>query len=249
MNRNFNKIISQRIKTALKEANTSQTELAQMIEKSRAYISNITKGRYVPKVSELIKIAEYLKKPVGYFLGEDQPGLMHYVQKAKKWDELVKLIETDIRKDLSDDVVAIPMLEHANIRNMSVQAIMDSRKNLKNYIYFSKQNLRKYYKYTKPTNNLLGLRIFIRDYPEFGIYLGDITIYEPVFNNDIGDDSGKLFGIIYKGDLCIKRIYREGKKYYFEPIHSTPQLNKMAINDKNLVVAGKVVLSLHTKLF
>lgn len=249
MNRNFNKIISQRIKTALKEANTSQTELAQMIEKSRAYISNITKGRYVPKVSELIKIAEYLKKPVGYFLGEDKPGLMHYVQKAKKWDKLVKLIETDIRKDLSDDVIAIPMLEHANIRNKTVQEIIDSRKNLKNYIYLSKQNLRKYYKYTKSLDDLLGLRIFIRDYPEFGIYLGDITVYEPVFNNDIGDDSGKLFGIIYKGDLCIKRVYKEGKKYYFEPLHSTPQLNKMSMNDKDLVIAGKIVFSIHTKLF
>lgn len=249
MNKNFNKIISQRIKSALKEANISQTELAQMIEKSRAYISNITNGRYIPKVSELIKIAEYLKKPVGYFLGEDKPGLMHYVQKAKKWDKLVRLIETDIRKDLSDDVIAIPMLEHANIRNKSVQEIIDSRKNLKNYIYLSKQNLRKYYKYTKRFDNLLGLKIFIRDYPEFGIYLGDITIYEPIFNNDIGDDSGKLFGIIYKGDLCIKRVYKEGKKYYFEPLHSTPQLNKMAINDKNLVIAGKIVFSIHTKLF
>ncbi|MBD3156914.1 helix-turn-helix domain-containing protein [Candidatus Peregrinibacteria bacterium] len=234
---------------ALKEANTSQTELAQMIEKSRAYISNITKGRYVPKVSELIKIAEYLKKPVGYFLGEDKPGLMHYVQKAKKWDKLVKLIETDIRKDLSDDVVAIPMLEHANIRNKSVQEIIDSRKNLKNYIYLSKHNLRKYYKYTKSLDDLLGLRIFIRDYPEFGIYLGDITVYEPVFNNDIGDDSGKLFGIIYKGDLCIKRVYKEGKKYYFEPLHSTPQLNKMTMHNKDLVIAGKIVFSIHTKLF
>lgn len=249
MNTNFNKIISGRIKTALKEANVSQTELAQMIEKSRAYISNITKGRYVPKVSELVKIADYLKKPVGYFLGEDKPGLMHYVEKAKKWDKLVTLIETDIRKDLSDDIIAIPMLEHANLRNKSVQDIISQRKNLKNFIYLSKKNLRKVYKYTKSTEQLLGLCIFIRDYPEFGIYLGDTTVYEPIFNNDIGDNSGKLFGIIYKGDLCIKRIYKEGKKYYFEPLHSTPQLDKIPIDDKDLVIAGRVVFCLHTKLF
>lgn len=249
MSSNFNKIISSRIKSALKEANTSQTELAQMIEKSRAYISNITKGRYVPKISELVKIAEYLKKPVGYFLGEDKPGLMHYVEKAKKWDKLVTLIETDIRKDLSDDVVAIPMAEHANLRNKTVQEILDQRKNIKSFIYLSKQNLRKHYKYTKPLENLVGLRIFIRDYPEFGIYLGDVTIFEPVLNNDIGDNSGKLFGIIYKGDLCIKRVYKEGKKYYFEPLHSTPQLDKISIDDKDLVIAGKIVFSMHTKLF
>lgn len=249
MDSNFSKIISGRIKTSLKEANISQTELAQMIEKSRAYISNITKGRYVPKIPELVKIAEYLKKPIGYFLGEDKPGLMHYVDKAKKWDKLVTLIETDIRKDLSDDVIAIPMLEHAKLRNKTVQEILDQRKNLKNFIYLSKQDLRKYYRYTKPFENLLGLRIFIRDYPEFGIYLGDITIYEPVFNNDIGEGSGKLFGIIHKGDLCIKRIYKEGKKYYFEPLHSTPQLDKMPMNDKDLVIAGKIVFSIHAKLF
>jgi len=249
MTTNFNKLISGRIKDALREVEVSQTELAQMIEKSRAYVSNITKGRYVPKISELVKIAEYLKKPIGYFLGEDKPELMHYIDKAKKWDKLATLIEPDIRKDLSDDVFAIPMLEHANLRNKTVQEILSQRKSLKNFIYLSKQNLRKYYKYTNPLNNLLGLRIFIRDYPEFGIHLGDITIYKPIFNNDIGEDSGKLFGIIYKGDLCIKRVYRDGKKYYFEPLHSTPQLEKMTKNNKNLVIAGKIVMSISKKLF
>ncbi|MCD6109317.1 helix-turn-helix transcriptional regulator [bacterium] len=249
MNSNFNKIISGRIKNALRQAGISQSELAQMIEKSRAYVSNITKGRYVPKISELVKIAEYSKKPIGYFLGEDKPGLMHYVDKAKKWDKLVTLIEPDIRKDLSDDILAIPMLEHSNLRNKTVQEILNQRKSLKNFVYLSKRNLRKYYKYTKTVDNLLGLRIFIRDYPEFGIYLGDITIYEPVLNNNIGDDSGKLFGIIYKGDLCIKRVYKDGKKYYFEPLHSTPQLRKMTESNKDLVIAGKIIMSISKKLF
>ncbi|MBA4336770.1 hypothetical protein C0416_03280 [bacterium] len=249
MDQNFNKIISGRIKNALKEANVSQTELAQMIEKSRAYVSNIVKGRYIPKISELVKIAEYVNKPIGYFLGEDKPGLMHYVEKAKKWDKLVNLIETDIRKDLSDDVVAIPMLEHVNLRNKTVHEIFEQRHNLKDFIYLSKQNLRKYYKYTKSLENLMGLRIFIRDYPEFGIYLGDITVYEPVFNNDIGEESGKLFGVIYKGDICIKRIYKDGKKYYFEPLHSPPHLDKMPADSKDLVIAGRIVFSLSTKLF
>ncbi len=249
MDKNFGRIISGRIKTALKEANISQTELAQMIEKSRAYVSNIVKGRYVPKISELFKISEYIKKPIGYFLGEDKPGLMHYVDKAKKWDKLVELMETDIKKDLSDDIIAIPMIEHANLRDKTVQDILDLKPTLKNFVYISKQSLRGYYKYTRSTDDILALRILIRDYPEFGIYLGDIVIFEPVFNNNIGENSGKLFGIIYKGDLCIKRIYREGKKYYFEPIHSAPQIEKLPADSKNLLIAGRVIFSAKIKLF
>ena len=67
MSTNVNTLIADRIRSSLKERDVSQVELAQMIQKSRAYVSNITKGRYVPKISELIKIAEYLKKPDGYW--------------------------------------------------------------------------------------------------------------------------------------------------------------------------------------
>ena len=66
MNQNTNTFISKRIKQGLKEAKISQTQLSNMIDKSRAYVSNITQGRYTPKVSELLRIAEFLNKPIGF---------------------------------------------------------------------------------------------------------------------------------------------------------------------------------------
>ncbi|MFC1655286.1 helix-turn-helix domain-containing protein [Patescibacteria group bacterium] len=249
MNEKFTKLIAERIKAALKEREVSQIELAQMIQKSRAYVSNITKGRYLPKISELMKIAEYLKKPIGYFLGEDKPGLLSYVDKAKKWDKLVSLIETDISRDFQDDVAAIPLLDNTKLRNKTFEQLYELRKSSNNFIYVSRSYMKDTLHYHKSLEELVAVRIFIRDYPEFGIYLGDVIIMEPIKNNDIEDNSGKLFAILYKGDLSVKRIYREGKEYYFEPMHSPPQLEKIPPNNPNLVVPARVLFNFSIKTF
>lgn len=249
MNEKFTKLISDRIKSALKENGVSQIELAQMIQKSRAYVSNITKGRYLPKISELMKIAEYLQKPIGYFLGEDKPGLLSYVDKSKKWDKLVSLIESDITRDFKEDVAAIPLLDNTKLRNKTFDQLYELRKSSNNFIYISRAYMKTVLHYHKSLEELVAVRIFIRDYPEFGIYLGDIIILEPIEDNDIEDNSGKLFAILYKGDLGVKRIYREGKDYYFEPMHSPPQLEKLAPDDPNLLVPARVVFNLNMKMF
>lgn len=249
MNNKFTKIVSERIKSSLREAKISQTELAQMINKSRAYVSNITKGRYMPKISELVKISEYLKKPVGYFLGEDSPGLMHYVSKAKKWDKLLSLIEKDIRQDFKDDVVAIPLMDHTKLRNSTYKELLTLKNNTNAFIYLSRGFIKNIFKYHKPVEELVAVNVFTRDYPEFGIYLGDISIYEPIENNEVGEDSGKLFGVLYKGSVGIKRVYKEGNKFYFEPMHSPPQIEKISRDDKDLIIAGRLVFNIHTKLF
>lgn len=249
MNNKFTKLISERIKSALKENGVSQIELAQMIQKSRAYVSNITKGRYIPKIAELMKIAEYLKKPIGYFLGEDKPGLLSYVDKAKKWDKLVSLIERDINRDLQNDVAAIPMLDNTKLRNKTFDQLDELRKTSNNFVYVSRSYIKNNLHYHKPVEELVAVQIFIRDYPEFGIYIGDVIIMESIKNNDIEDNSGKLFAILYKGDLGVKRIYREGKDYYFEPMHSPPQLDKIKPNDPNLLIPARVVFNMNTKSF
>jgi transcriptional regulator with XRE-family HTH domain len=249
MSTNVNTLIADRIRTSLKERGVSQVELAQMIQKSRAYVSNITKGRYVPKISELIKIAEYLKKPVGYFLGEDKPGLLTYVDKAKKWDELVSLIDKDIRRDFKEDVAAIPLLDNTKLRNKTLDQLLELKDNPNKFIYLSRSYIKHVLHYHNSLEDLVAIRIFIRDYPEFGIYLNDIILLEPFKNNDIGDNSGKLFAILYKGDLGIKRIYREGKQYYFEPMHSPPKIEKIPPDDPNLVIPARVVFNFRMKAF
>ena len=249
MNNKFSKIVSERLRTSLKESKVSQTELAQMIHKSRAYVSNITKGRYMPKISELVKISSYLKKPIGYFLGEDSPGLMHYVTKAKKWDKLLSLIEKDIRQDFKDDVVAIPLLDNTQLRNKNIKELYELKNNTNSFIYLSRGFIKNIYKFQESFENLVAVSVFTRDYPEFGIQLGDISVYVPIQNNDIGDYSGKLFGVLYKGNVGIKRIYKEANKFYFEPMHSPPQIEKIPKDDPDLVIAGRLVFNINTKFF
>jgi len=249
MGEQYKNLISSRLLKALKGRNVSQTELAQMIEKSRAYVSNITKGRYLPKISELVKIAKYLKKPIGYFLGEDSPELMEYAEKAKKWDKIVSMIETNVNANLHDDIVSIPVLDNSKLRNKNLNELMKLRKETRNFIYLSKSHTKEAFKYLKPVEELTGVQIFIRDYPEFGIQTGDICMFEMIENNNIGDENGKLYGVLYKGDVGIKRIYHDGNKYYFEPIHSSPQIDKISPDDPDLVISGKIVLCLHVKTF
>jgi len=249
MDKNYSKLVSQRILIALKEQNVSQTELAQMIQKSKAYVSNIVKGRYLPKISEFSKIASYLKKPLSFFLGDDSDGLSQYTEKAKKWDKVVSLIEAEINKDFKEDIVSIPLLDNSQLRNRSYDELVQLKKNAVNFIYLSSSYVKNELKYYIPLEEHVAVRTFIRSYPEFGIEIGDIGIYHPVFNNDIEEDSGKLFAIFYKGDVGIKRVYRDGKFYYFEPMHSSPVIEKIQTNDPNLVIPGRIVFTIHTKMF
>lgn len=249
MDANYNKLISARIKSALKESKVTQAELSQMIQKSRAYVSNITKGKYTPKISELVKIARYLKRPVSYFLGEDDKGMMHYVEKSKRWDKLISLVEKDLQKDFADDIAAVPLLDNSKLRNRTLKELIELKDESTHHIYLSRSDIKNNYHYYKPVENLVAVRTFIRNYPEFGIQIGDLIFFEPMKSNDIEDNSGKLFGVLYKGDIGIKRIYRDGKNYYFEPLHSNPYIEKISPDDPSLVIPGRVILTMHTKAF
>lgn len=249
MDKNYNKLISGRIKLALKDSKVNQTELAQMIHKSRAYVSNITKGRYTPKIHELVKISRYLKKPVSFFLGEDNIGLMHYVDKSKKWDKLLALVGNDLQKDFQNDVVSIPLLDNSKLRNRNLEELFALKKTAIQHVHLSRSYVKSHYHYYDPVEELVALRISIRDYPEFGIHVGDIAFFKPLYDNDIEENSGKLFGVLYKGDVGIKRIYRDRDTYYFEPLHSNPYIESISPNDPSLVVPGRVVFNMHVKTF
>jgi len=249
MDENRSKLVSQRILQALKEQNVSQTELAQMIERSKAYVSNIIKGRYLPKISEFIKIASYLKKPVSYFFGDDADGILKYSEKAKKWDKVVTLIDTEINKDFKEDVVSIPLLDNTQIRNKNHMDLLQMSKTSTNFVFLSRSYIKNTFQYYEPLEKHVAVQTFIRSYPEFGIEIGDIGVYYPVINNDIEDYSGKLFAIFYKGDVGIKRTYRDGKYYYFEPMHSNPVIEKIRFDDPNLFIPGRAIFFIHTKMF
>ncbi|MFC1810767.1 helix-turn-helix transcriptional regulator [Patescibacteria group bacterium] len=249
MNQNTNTFISKRIKKGLKEAKLSQTQLANMIDKSRAYVSNITQGRYTPKVSELLRIAEFLNKPIGFFFGEDAPGLMHYVDKAKKWDKVVSMIDRNMQTDMKNDAIAIPLVDITKAQNKSADELIMLKKSTKEFIYLSQSYLREHLKFFKPADSLVAVKVFIRDYPEFGLNIGDLIVFEQIPDNDIGDDSGKLFTIIYNNQMGIKRIYKEGNEYYFEPMHSNPQVDRIHKNDPNLIIPGRIVLTMQTKMY
>lgn len=249
MDKNHTKLISQRILQALKEQNVSQTELAQMIEKSKAYVSNIIKGRYLPKVSEFAKIASYLKKPISFFFGDDSEGLLKYSEKAKKWDKVVSLIEAEISKDFKEDIASIPVLDNTQIRNKNFAELLQMSKISTNFIFLSRSYIKNTFHYYQPLEGHVAVQTFIRSYPEFGIEIGDIGIYYPVMNNNIENFSGKLFAVFYKGDVGIKRIYRDGKYYYFEPMHSAPIIDKIRSDDPDLFIPGRAVFFIHTKMF
>lgn len=86
--------IVKRIIQAREEAGISQTELSKRIGSVSNTIQKVESGliknpeKYVPSV------AKALKKPLSYFFGEDKPELTEYAEKARKYDELMALIQS-----------------------------------------------------------------------------------------------------------------------------------------------------------
>jgi DNA-binding XRE family transcriptional regulator len=64
------KKLGKKIKLARIEMDLNQTELAQKIKAKQKSISRYETGASLPSIKTLVKIAEVLKKPAGYFLEE-----------------------------------------------------------------------------------------------------------------------------------------------------------------------------------
>ena len=64
-------ILGQRIKVAREESKLSQLQVAVALGVSDKTISGYESGRISPPINKLQKIADLLKKPVGYFIGSD----------------------------------------------------------------------------------------------------------------------------------------------------------------------------------
>lgn len=64
------KKLGKRIRLARVESDLTQTDLANKIHAKQKSISRYENGASVPTLETLTKIANALKKPAGYFLGE-----------------------------------------------------------------------------------------------------------------------------------------------------------------------------------
>jgi len=65
------KVIVKRIKEARKETGIKQYQIAEMLHKTPAAISDIERERVNVSAGDLFKIAQVLNKPIEYFYGED----------------------------------------------------------------------------------------------------------------------------------------------------------------------------------
>lgn len=89
--------LGEKIKVAREDAKMSQLQVAVILGVSDKTISGYESGRISPPVSKLIKLADLLKKPVGYFLGTDPKN---YTIASRL--RAVEISLRDIRKELRE---------------------------------------------------------------------------------------------------------------------------------------------------
>lgn len=89
--------IGERVKQARKQAKLSQLEVGVALGVSDKTISGYESGRISPPIDKLMKIANLLKKPVGFFIGVD--SRQYNVSSRLRG---VEIALRDIRKELRE---------------------------------------------------------------------------------------------------------------------------------------------------
>lgn len=90
----MNEFIVKKVKAARLERGLTQKDLAKLLDRTSASISDLERGKVQVTSSDLYKIAKYLNKPIEYFFGESFSG--------DEIDNLVALIrkmDPDIRSE------------------------------------------------------------------------------------------------------------------------------------------------------
>ena len=98
------KRLAQRLRQARKEKGYSQRDLGLLTGLSDKSISAYEKGKVIPPLEVLIRLAKELDKPVSYFVEEDLNPVEEASVLLKKVQEEVKSIQEkleDIRQKLS----------------------------------------------------------------------------------------------------------------------------------------------------
>ncbi len=71
---NINDLIVKRVKDARIEMGLTQKDLADLLGRTAASISDLERGKVQVTASDLYKICQYLRKPIEFFFGENFSG-------------------------------------------------------------------------------------------------------------------------------------------------------------------------------
>lgn len=95
-------ILCKRLKKLREELNLSQEDVGRVIGVNKSAISYYEKGRNIPSIEYLAKLAEYYNKSLDYFVGHDYYAISDndadYGKRVKLSNEEIKFIQ-EIRKD------------------------------------------------------------------------------------------------------------------------------------------------------
>lgn len=93
----MSRTLAERIRQAREEAKMSQLQVAVALGVSDKTISGYESGRISPPINKLEKLADMLKKPIGFFVGSD-PRNYSVASRLRA----VEVALRDIRKDLRE---------------------------------------------------------------------------------------------------------------------------------------------------
>lgn len=96
--------LSRRLKKAREEFGVSQKELGLMLGLSDKAISAYESARITPPIHTLKKISEYLKKPLSYFVDEDEDSYSLQTRFASMETSFIELQKQfmDIKQKLNE---------------------------------------------------------------------------------------------------------------------------------------------------
>jgi len=89
--------LGNRIKSAREDSKLSQLQVGVALEVSDKTISGYESDRITPPINKLLKLADLLKKPIGYFLGGDVKDY-----KVSSRLRAVEIALRDIRQELRE---------------------------------------------------------------------------------------------------------------------------------------------------
>lgn len=94
-----NDLIVEKIKSARKERQYTQKDLAERLKKTPAAISDLERGKVQVTAEDLYTISDFLNKPIEYFYGEDFTGA-----EAQDLISIIRKMSPDIRNDMIPSV-------------------------------------------------------------------------------------------------------------------------------------------------
>ncbi|MHA1169485.1 MAG: helix-turn-helix transcriptional regulator [Candidatus Hodarchaeales archaeon] len=104
----MNENIVKKIKKARLERGLTQNNLAKLLDRTSASISDLERGKVQVSASDLYKIAKYLSKPIEYFYGEsvgevyiDDLVALFRLLDSEKRSEQIKIINSMLKMQIN----------------------------------------------------------------------------------------------------------------------------------------------------